>query len=370
MLLLVLFGLFVILTIVGIFKGGILYIRKQYKTAIATKDKEINCVLDAFRDEIVKQLESIVKSDNYGAQYKLLIRNKGYYESIQRDLYTKKNREEVFKSYNLCFQEGCWYLLDKIDIQDAKLVFWVDAYCSLAPDYGCLTLDNIPTNVLYEALKIFNEVTVHEPLENKINDKEDAVLRLTDYERYVLLRQLLQTDEKEVLNFRLYTLTGLGFLQEKDRNSPIVLNMFHGQWDIQRLYDALIEHILKYHCFCTFESDNFCIRFSGYNYNIVEDIVADRIVSVIMAYNCNAIKIYRMYNIRAEINLAISGVEMYSKINLRHLSPYELKEILGNCDMFRYKDSRIFTEDELITDYNYPTISDVELEIARSFSNK
>lgn len=52
MLLLVLFGLFVILTIVGIFKKDILYIRKQYKTAIATKDKEIKGILDTFRDVI------------------------------------------------------------------------------------------------------------------------------------------------------------------------------------------------------------------------------------------------------------------------------------------------------------------------------
>lgn len=301
----------------------------------------------------------------------MLIRNKGYYESIQRDLYTKKNREGVFKSYNLCFQEGCWYLLDKIDIQDDKLVFWVDSYYSLPPDYGYLSLDEIPTNVLYKALKIFKEVTVHEPLETKINDKEYSVLHLTDDERYILLRQLLQTDEKELLNFSLYSLTELGFLQEKDRNNPIVLNMFHGQWDIQRLYDTLIEHILKYHCFCTFESDNFCIIFSGYEDNIEEDIVADRIVSVIMAYNCNAIKIYRMYNTHAEINLTISEYpEKHSPIDLKHLSRNELKEILDYCDMFRYKDSRIFTEGELITDYNYPTISDVELEIARSFSNK
>lgn len=30
--------------------------------------------------------------------------------------------------------------------------------------------------------------------------------------------------------------------------------------------------------------------------------------------------------------------------------------------MFRNNDGRIFTEKELITDYNYPTISDAELE--------
>lgn len=78
-----------------------------------------------------------------------------------------------------------------------------------------------------------------------------------------------------------------------------------------------------------------------------------------------------MYNIHAEINLTISEYpEKHSPIDLKHLSRNELKEILDYCDMFRYKDSRIFTEGELITDYNYPTISDVELEIARSFSNK
>lgn len=135
-----------------------LYTKRQYKSAIEDKDKEMEEILDTFRDEIIKYLKSLVKSEDYNEKYKLLLRHKGYYESIKNDL-QKKKIDEVFKKYDLCFRDhGHWYLLDKIVSENNKLLCYVDSYASFPPDYGCLSLDEIPTKVLYKALRIFKGI--------------------------------------------------------------------------------------------------------------------------------------------------------------------------------------------------------------------
>ena len=41
-----------------------LYTKRQYKSAIEDKDKEMEEILDTFRDEIIKDLKSLVKSED------------------------------------------------------------------------------------------------------------------------------------------------------------------------------------------------------------------------------------------------------------------------------------------------------------------
>lgn len=132
-----------------------LYTKMQYKSAIEDKDKEIEEVWDTFRGEIIQNLEFFVKSEDYNEKYKLLLRHKGYYESIKNDL-QKKKIDEVFKKYDLCFRHhGFWGLLDEIVYENNQLWCWVDFYHSLPPDYIRFPLDEIPTKVLYKALRIF-----------------------------------------------------------------------------------------------------------------------------------------------------------------------------------------------------------------------
>ena len=92
--------------------------------------------------------------------YKLLLRHKGYYEAIKNDLNTpRKSLNDIFKKYDLCFQyQGFWGLLDKIVYKNNQLECWVDYYHSFPPDYGCFSLDEIPTKVLYKALRIFKGI--------------------------------------------------------------------------------------------------------------------------------------------------------------------------------------------------------------------
>ena len=49
-----------------------LYTKRLYKSAIEDKDKEMEEILDTFRDEIIKDLKSLVKSEDYNEKYKLL----------------------------------------------------------------------------------------------------------------------------------------------------------------------------------------------------------------------------------------------------------------------------------------------------------
>lgn len=137
-----------------------LYTKRQYKSAIEDKDKEMEEILDTFRDEIIKDLKSFVKSEDYNEKYKLLLRHKGYYEAIKNDLNTqRKSLNDIFKKYDLCFQyQGFWGLLDKIVYKNNQLECWVDYYHSFPPDYGCFSLDEIPTRVLYKALRIFKGI--------------------------------------------------------------------------------------------------------------------------------------------------------------------------------------------------------------------
>lgn len=66
----------------------------------------------------------------------------------------------LFQSLSdLCFQyQGFWGLLDKIVYKNNQLECWVDYYHSFPPDYGCFSLDEIPTRVLYKALRIFKGI--------------------------------------------------------------------------------------------------------------------------------------------------------------------------------------------------------------------
>ena len=54
-----------------------LYTKRQFKSAIEDKDKEMEEILDTFRDEIIKELKFLVKSEDYNEKYKLLLRHKG-----------------------------------------------------------------------------------------------------------------------------------------------------------------------------------------------------------------------------------------------------------------------------------------------------
>ena len=96
-----------------------LYTKRQFKSAIEDKDKEMEEILDTFRDEIIKELKFLVKSEDYNEKYKLLLRHKGYYEAIKNDLNTpRKSLNDIFKKYDLCFQyQGFWDCLIKLYIK-------------------------------------------------------------------------------------------------------------------------------------------------------------------------------------------------------------------------------------------------------------
>ena len=143
------------------------YTKKQYESAIQERDRRIDDVIDSFRDIIIEQLERIAKSDAYKEKYELLLREKGYYESIKMDLQTSEDQDEVFKKYDLCFlgngygNSKCWYLLDKIEYENNKLRFYIDGYWSFPPDYGECDCSQIPSKVLWCALKEFKKRITH-----------------------------------------------------------------------------------------------------------------------------------------------------------------------------------------------------------------
>ena len=100
-----------------------LYTKRQYKSAIEDKDKEMEEILDTFRDEIIKDLKSLVKSEDYNEKYKLLLRHKGYYEAIKNDLNTqRKSLNDIFKKYDLHIRvyfvfsrcKGCCFLCETL----------------------------------------------------------------------------------------------------------------------------------------------------------------------------------------------------------------------------------------------------------------
>lgn len=139
------------------------YTKRQYESAIQEKERKIDEILDSFRDVIIEQLEAIAKSEGYKEKYELLLRNKGYGESIKRDIQTKNwQSDEVYKKYDLCFlgqgygKSKSWYLLDRIEY-DSKLRFYIDAYWSLPPDYSECDCKDIPSKVLWSALKEFKK---------------------------------------------------------------------------------------------------------------------------------------------------------------------------------------------------------------------
>lgn len=153
------------------------YTKKQYESAIQENDKRIDDILDSFRDTIIEQLEAIAKSDGYKEKYELLLRNKGYYENIKQDMQTGKDYDEIFKKYDLCFRgpgygdSTCWYLLDKIEYDNNMLRFYIDGYWSLPPDYGKCNCRDIPSRVLWSALKEFKKHITCPIKENTTEDK-------------------------------------------------------------------------------------------------------------------------------------------------------------------------------------------------------
>ena len=55
----------------------------------------------------------------------------------------------------------CWYLLDKIEYENNKLRFYIDGYWSFPPDYGECDCSQIPSKVLWCALKEFKKHITH-----------------------------------------------------------------------------------------------------------------------------------------------------------------------------------------------------------------
>ena len=139
------------------------YTKRQYDSAIQEYEKRIDDVIDSLRDIIIEQLEAIAKSDEYKEKYELRLRGKGYYEGIKSDLQTKQDRDKIFQNYDLCFRgkghdySKYWFLLDKIEYNNG-LRFYVDAYWSLPPDYVECDLSQIPSRILWYALKEFRKV--------------------------------------------------------------------------------------------------------------------------------------------------------------------------------------------------------------------
>ena len=129
------------------------YTKRQHQKALDAKCEEI---YDGLRDLIVKELKSFVAASDYEEKYMLAIREKGYYERIRKDIMDGKVKDtgKYLESYDLAFNR---YLLDKIKYEDGELLFYVDSYHSLPPDYGTLSLSEIPSKVLYLALMILKE---------------------------------------------------------------------------------------------------------------------------------------------------------------------------------------------------------------------
>lgn len=90
---------------------------------------------------------------------------------------TGKDRDEIFKKYDLCFQgpgygdSTCWYLLDKIEYDNNMLRFYIDGYWSLPPDYGECNCHDIPSRVLWSALREFKKHMTCPIKENITEDK-------------------------------------------------------------------------------------------------------------------------------------------------------------------------------------------------------
>lgn len=145
------------------------YTKKQHESAIDDTKKQyestIDDIIDSFRGIIIEQLETIAKSEGYKEKYELLLRKKN--EGIEMALRTSsKHMDEIFKKYDLCFlgkgygESKSWYLLDRIEY-DSKLRFYIDAYWSLPPDYSECDCKDIPSKVLWSALKEFKKHITH-----------------------------------------------------------------------------------------------------------------------------------------------------------------------------------------------------------------
>lgn len=163
---------------------------------------------------------------------------------------------------------------------------------------------------------------------------------------------------------------GFVYTEKKDRTDLEVLNKFQDSWDIERLYNALLGHIINYYngCGCRVKANKLLINFlgGGNNENAYDEIVLDRIISLMLAYNKEEeIEIFRMYNQPA--SLALSLTIEYPEKSINHdETDEEIKYLLSKCEIFVNRDSRIFSEQELIMNYGYPTFTDEELELEMS----
>lgn len=185
------------------------YTKKQYESAIQEKDRRMDEVIDSFRDVIIEQLETIAKSDEYKEKYELLLREKGYYESIERDLQTSKDRDEVFKKYDLCFRgdgygnSKCWYLLDKIEYKYNRLRFYISAYSSLPPDYGVCCCSKVPSKVLWNALKEFKKHITHLEDNASVDDNAEKALSIDEIMSFLMKERFMpQKQNDEYISFK------------------------------------------------------------------------------------------------------------------------------------------------------------------------
>jgi|GEM_PF-2435177 len=328
-----------------------LYTKYQYKSAIENKDKEIEDILDTFRDEIINYLESIAKSEDYKEKYELLLRNKGCYENLMNDLQIGQDRDEIFKKYDLCFQyHECWYLLDKIVYEDNRLLCYVNDYASFPPDYGCLSLDETPSKVLYKALRIFKK------------EKSDD-LQISDGELCsinTLIPESLSYNEgmhfptKEEIIFR-----------DTNRTNPIVLEMFNNNWDVKRIYENL-QNIYADYCWDD-KFENLIIIFNEDKKNCPTSILAQRIAAALTAFGQKILK-YEDTRESFYAMVMLSCSMHPTEWNDTLCYEKDFKIALNYCDLFsknmdgNYTNGNLISEKQLVTDFDYPIITDEELD--------